>query len=148
VVKLEESPTATPNFLSYKDGDSSSFGLPNVWSSGLQMQDFTALRSGLSFELVGDYNADGVVDAADYTVWRNSVGSTTDLAANGDNTGTSQGVIDGADYLVWKNNFGEGSGGTLNLAHAVVPEPTFVGGLLSMLFGAWAVRSKFTQRRD
>ncbi len=27
----------------------------------------------------GDYNQDGVVDAADYTVWRNTLGSTTDL---------------------------------------------------------------------
>jgi arabinogalactan endo-1,4-beta-galactosidase len=31
---------------------------------------------------VGDYNRDGVVDAADYTVWRDTLGSTTDLRAN------------------------------------------------------------------
>ena len=36
---------------------------------------------------LGDYNQDGTVDAADYTVWRDTLGSTTDLRANGDNTG-------------------------------------------------------------
>ena len=40
-----------------------------------------------STRLVGDYNLDGMVDAADYIVWRNTLGSTTELRANGDNTG-------------------------------------------------------------
>jgi hypothetical protein len=57
--------------------------------------------------LPGDYNGDGTVDAADYTVWRDTLGSTTDLRANGDNTGGSAGVIDQADYDVWKNHFGQ-----------------------------------------
>jgi hypothetical protein len=60
--------------------------------------------------LAGDYNSDGVVDARDYTVWRDTLGSTTDLRANGDDTGASQGRIDAADYLVWKNNFGATAG--------------------------------------
>jgi hypothetical protein len=124
VVKLEENPSATPNFSSYKDGSSSSFGQPNLWGGGLQTQDFTALRSGLTFILAGDYNNDGRVDAADYTVWRNSLGSTTQLAANGDDTGTSQGVIDAADYLVWKNHYGEGQTGDITSASSAVPEPT------------------------
>ncbi len=54
----------------------------------------------------GDYNGDGVVDAADYVVWRNSLGSTTNLAANGNDFGTSMNRIDAADYLVWKNQYG------------------------------------------
>lgn len=66
----------------------------------------------------GDYNQNGVVDAADYTMWRDTLGSTTDLRANGDDTGASAGVIDGADYLAWKSHFGEIAG----LA-AGVPEP-------------------------
>jgi hypothetical protein len=36
-----------------------------------------------------DYNLNGVVDAAEYTIWRNTLGSTTDLRANGDNTGAT-----------------------------------------------------------
>ena len=38
----------------------------------------------------GDFNGDGKVDAADYTVWRDTLGSTSDLRANGDNTGTAR----------------------------------------------------------
>ena len=54
--------------------------------------------------LVGDYNGDGSVNAADYTVWRDTLGSTTDLRANGDD---SNSAIDTADYRVWTANFGE-----------------------------------------
>ncbi len=73
--------------------------------------------------LVGDYNLDGVVDAADYTVWRNTLGSTADLRANGDNTGASFAVVDEADYLAWKNNFGAVAGGAARAASNSVPEP-------------------------
>ena len=52
---------------------------------------------------LGDYNGDGNVDAADYTVWRNSLGSTINLAADGDGSGT----IDAGDYDLWKSRFGE-----------------------------------------
>ena len=59
-----------------------------------------------SAPLAGDYNNDGSVDAVDYTVWRDTLGSTTDLRANGDNTGASAGKIDQADYLFWRANYG------------------------------------------
>ena len=71
----------------------------------------------------GDYNRDGVVNAADYTVWRDTLGSTTDLRANGDETGASAGKIDLADYSIWKSNFGNHSGAGAS-ANAAVPEPT------------------------
>ena len=46
VFKLEEdpSPYITP-FSSYNDGDSSTFGSPNIWSGGALAQDFSALRA-------------------------------------------------------------------------------------------------------
>ena len=88
--------------------------------------------------LAGDYNNDGTVDAADYTVWRDTLGSTTDLRANGDNTGASQGVIDEADYAVWKANFGAVAGAPGGGALvASVPEPatgTLALASLLMLF--------------
>jgi hypothetical protein len=59
--------------------------------------------------LTGDYNNNGTVDPADYVVWRKTLGSDTDLRANGDNSGPSAGVIDQADYAVWKANFGKAS---------------------------------------
>jgi hypothetical protein len=60
-----------------------------------------------SVPLVGDYNGDNSINAADYTIWRDTLGSTTDLRANGDD---SNNVIDTADYGVWKANFGEAQG--------------------------------------
>ncbi len=55
-------------------------------------------RQDLRVAAIGDFNRDGQVDAADYTIWRDTNGSTTDLRAdaNGD------GVVDQADYDAWK----------------------------------------------
>jgi autotransporter-associated beta strand protein len=50
----------------------------------------------------GDYNHDGTVDASDYTVWRDSLGSTTRLSADGN----GDQVVDQLDYSVWKLNMG------------------------------------------
>jgi hypothetical protein len=70
--------------------------------------------------LAGDYNHDGVVDAADYTVWRDSLGQTgTGLAADGDNDG----AVTVLDYQVWQLNFGKTSGGSGAGHGGVVPEP-------------------------
>lgn len=77
--------------------------------------------------LAGDYNGDGVVNLADYTVWRDTLGSTMDLAANGDNTGASEGVIDGADYTAWKDAFGNAGLQALPASAVAVPEPSTLG---------------------
>ena len=74
-------------------------------------------------ELVGDYNRDGKVDVADYIVWRDTIGSTTNLLANGDNTGASFAKIDVADYTAWRRNFGMTSAGSGAVLLAAVPEP-------------------------
>jgi hypothetical protein len=56
------------------------------------------------FSLPGDYNEDGVVNAADYVVWRNSNGKTgLGLAADGN----VDGVVDVDDYQWWRSYFGE-----------------------------------------
>jgi T5SS/PEP-CTERM-associated repeat protein len=77
----------------------------------------------MSIELPGDYNGNGVVDAADYTVWRDHLGTGFALNGNGDESGASAGVVDQADYAHWKANFGRtaGSGALSNVA---VPEPS------------------------
>lgn len=55
---------------------------------------------------LGDYNLDTVVNAADYTIWQDTLGSTTDFRANGTNEGASLDLIDEADYQWWKDHFG------------------------------------------
>ncbi len=72
----------------------------------------------------GDYNRNGIVDAADYTVWRNSAGAlvTPFELADGD----GDGMVDADDYGVWKSHFGAGLVFTLGgggSSIAVAPEP-------------------------
>ena len=67
----------------------------------------------------GDFDYDGVVDGNDFLVWQQSLGSTTSLAADGNDDG----VVDGADLAIWKEHFGAGGGSGL-ATNSVVPEPT------------------------
>jgi len=70
----------------------------------------------------GDYNGNQVVDAADYSVWRDTLGKTVTKGAEAD--GNGDGTINDADFTFWKNHFGTvlpGAGGG-GLA-AAAPEP-------------------------
>jgi endonuclease/exonuclease/phosphatase family metal-dependent hydrolase len=60
------------------------------------------------FFLPADYNANATVDAGDYVVWRKTLGSSTNLQADGSGptVGTPNGVVDQADYTYWRSNFG------------------------------------------
>ncbi|MEX2091072.1 MAG: hypothetical protein WD971_00265, partial [Pirellulales bacterium] len=74
-----------------------------------------------SLDLPGDYNNDGSVDAADYSVWRDRLGSANSLP-NDDTPGVGQ-----DDYTRWKANFGQvaGSGaGSTALGSPAAPEPS------------------------
>lgn len=75
---------------------------------------------GGSTVLLGDYNDDGTVDAADYTVWRNHLGG---AALTNEDPNASPGVVDQEDYVVWKSNFGQSLPGEVVLAATNVPEP-------------------------
>lgn len=79
--------------------------------------------------LDGDYNNDGAVDAADYTVWRDNLGGNSS-ALNGNGTGAA--TVVQADYDHWKTNFGSTAFGG-GIAAAGVPEPaTLTLGLLAL----------------
>ena len=79
------------------------------------------------FNLPGDYNDDKVVDAADYTVWRDSL----NLAIALPNEAASPNVVDVDDFGVWKSHFGQtAGGGTGRIASTSVPEPKTVSALL------------------
>ncbi len=96
--------------------------------------------------LPGDYNQNDVVDAADYGVWRDSLGQTgSGLAADG----SGNNLVDTDDYNVWRSHFGQtaGSGsGAANIANAgaVVPEPaTLISAAVAVL--AWAFPRRANQ---
>jgi hypothetical protein len=89
--------------------------------------------------LAGDFNGDGIVDAADYTVWRDTQGATgAGLAAdaNGDN------VVNAADYAIWRSNFGQTQASLA--AAGAVPEPAslMLAGVLAVALGTLARRAR------
>ena len=106
--------------------------------SNLTVDGSIAVVAGLD----GDFNGDGVVDAADYTVWRDHLGEAEDAVVLAGN-GTEDNVVDDADYALWKANFGATLGtGSLTLQHtSAVPEPTsLVLGCLAMAGLGWLRR--------
>jgi autotransporter-associated beta strand protein len=104
----------------------------------------------LSVALAGDYNFNGRVDAADYTLWRNALGeSGIGLAADGN--GDRQ--VNAADYAVWKTHFGEavgsGAGGSSSSPtpiEAAVAEPASVLLSLGTLLLVIAARRHSSER--
>jgi hypothetical protein len=79
--------------------------------------DFTQVSLGVVLGLPGDYNDNNVIDAADYTVWRNAY-------PGGPLINDDDGMADIGDYNYWKSHFGETSGSGSALSEATVPEPT------------------------
>ena len=76
--------------------------------------------------LAGDYNNNGIVDAADYVIWRKNVGQPSQTLPN-DTTGV---IVGDAQYNLWRSNFGSttalpGSGSALT--GSAVPEPSSIG---------------------
>jgi autotransporter-associated beta strand protein len=84
--------------------------------------------------LAGDYNGNGTVDAADYVLWRDALGTNTQLQNEG--PGVTPGTVTQEDYTTWRANFGRtaGSGGVLSSA---IPEP--VTWLLLVMCGLTSV---------
>jgi hypothetical protein len=116
-----------------RTGDVATLGTP----TGPAGFNYSLLDTGSLIRLVvseipvgvsGDFNDDGVVDAADFVVWAKFRDTSTPLP-NDDDIG---GVVGEQHYDLWKTNFGsvfEGSGGGQD--NGVVPEPSIA--VLSML---------------
>lgn len=85
--------------------------------------------------LEGDFNGDGLVDAADYSVWRDTLNQTgAGLAADGDRDG----VVDADDYNLWAGAFGSAAGEAPGTA---TPEPTALAAVATLLLGLASSRT-------
>jgi hypothetical protein len=98
--------------------------------------------------IAGDYDGDGLVNAADYMAWRSSFGQSVAPWTGAD--GNGDGVVDNGDYILWRKQMAAGGTGA-GVGVAAVPEPA--AGVLIMaiatllgirreshrLFVAWAL---------
>ena len=83
----------------------------------------------------GDFNQDGIVDAADYTVWRDNLnGDAAVLNGNGSGGPT----VTSADYDLWVTNYGNSTGGS-----QAVPEPSSL-----LLIGSGGVLMATVRKRQ
>jgi hypothetical protein len=94
--------------------------------------DITGVRASLNFTVTGypfgDYDRDRDVDSADYSLWRETAGLSTDLRADGNRDS----VVNAADYVVWRDNLGTTAGvGSGNVT--AIPEPS--GLAILLIFG-------------
>lgn len=86
--------------------------------------------------LAGDFDFNGVVNAADYVIWRDSYGQKgLGLAADGNQNN----VVDAADYVVWRSHLGQNSA-TSAAGSTFVPEPTNPLAVLLSACGLYRLR--------
>ncbi|MEN1680441.1 MAG: dockerin type I domain-containing protein [Planctomycetota bacterium] len=103
-----------------------------ITNGDVQGQPITISGIAAYIDGTGDFNGDGTVDAADYTVWRDNLnGAEASLAAG---SGTGDGIVDVDDFNLWKVMFGR----TFAPAATAAPEPSTVTTLLGAF--AFAVR--------
>lgn len=135
---------AAVGFANAGDGLLTNFGLyefggllgPDSGLLKLEME-YMELRTPV-LGLPGDFNNNHIVDAADYTLWRDHLGATEGTLLNGNGNG---GTIDQTDYDLWKTNFGMTNGAGA-LSAASVPEPGTFAMLVLACFGLFAGRRR------
>lgn len=93
----------------------------------------TATGVYVKIAAAGDYNFDGVVDAADYTVWRDAEGQPAGTLPND----IDGGVIGPEQYATWVAAYGT----VFGVPITAVPEPSAVASILLTLLAVSALRS-------
>lgn len=92
--------------------------------------------------LGGDFNLDGMVNLADYTVWRDNLSATSESSLNG--RGNGDGIVDILDYKIWKSSFGLDESGLTAAARSnlTVPEPSTYLLLMAATVFSYALRPR------
>jgi hypothetical protein len=107
-----------------------SLGIQTLQGAGLVDLEVEFVRIVLP-SVAGDYNDNGIVDAADFTVWRDALGQNTTLQNTDPNDNDN--MVTQAEYDFWKSRFGATSGAGALSSKGAVPEPgTWVLGLLAL----------------
>ena len=114
-------------------------GVDYILPAGFHASIVDATDLVLSVGLLGDFNGDQVVDLADYTVWRNYLGTADESVLMGNGDGLNG--VDVGDYVLWKANFGNSypTAGTVS-SQVAVPEPTTWVMLLLSLAALWRLK--------
>jgi endonuclease/exonuclease/phosphatase family metal-dependent hydrolase len=137
--------------------DTSTLGMKSgtiTVSSESQAVQNAVINIPINYQVVplrGDYNLNGLVDAADYALWRDTLGQNVPFFTGAD--GNGDGNIDDSDYSSWRIQFGKSA----NSGSATAPSPSriapesstalllILGGCLASLAGgtlrAWIHRS-------
>jgi hypothetical protein len=100
----------------------------------------SAISTPTSFVGTGDYNHNKVVDAADYTVWRDTLGQSVTAGSGAD--GYTDGTIDSFDFSFWVSKFGTVLPGAGSGAATAVPEPVSILLLICGIAAACVVSAK------
>jgi hypothetical protein len=102
--------------------------------------DFVKLELIVNPPSQGDFNRNGVVDAADYPIWRKQFGTAVPPFSGADADGN--GSVDGVDYEIWRSNFGDVLASPVAGAAVSVPEPASVLLLLAGTLGLVVHRAR------
>jgi hypothetical protein len=117
------------------DASTLNAALRDPQSSGIEFEDigFRLATIATAAAIPGDYNANNVVDAGDYVLWRKYSGQSVTLPND-----STPGTVTAADYDVWRAHFGQTSSGSGSgsLVQNAVPEPDCLS-LVGMAFIFW-----------
>ena len=119
-----------------------SVALPSLAGNLQWILDYDIDAVSLAVTVAGDFSGDGVIDAADYTVWADSFGATGHGSA-GD--GNGDGVVNELDYDVWQTNYGLNTPLATAGLPTSVPEPTSIQ-LLVLLVASGETPLSFSPR--
>jgi hypothetical protein len=123
-----------------------------IWNRALSQaeidQHVAAALAGMRYfasgpaPIAGDYNGNGIVDAADYVVWRKALGQTVAPGTGADGDGDR--TIGMGDYSLWKGRFGSTSVTGSGLATGALPEP----GSLALIVAVGVALASARSRRS
>ena len=113
--------------------------LPALAENAAWATDDLTTTGKLTAVIAGDFDGDGAVDAADYTVWRDLQGDEVTPWSTGDANG--DGMVDGLDYSLWEANFR-----LTQAAATTTPEPSsFAAAMLATALASWRRRTHSRQ---